>query len=263
MTIRSTAPAAGSGSAVWLPALLMNGIPAVGVIAFGWSVSLILLLYWLENLVTSILWNRLIRRHESLTRLRGHYRNQLGVSSNNQRMEHFASEHFAGTIVFTLAHGVFLLVFAVALLDGPALLDDLAWVLLLSAGVVLAAVIEVRPLHRGLEQRSFGWLRAHAKLGMWPVMTMHVGVIFGGMALAFTQSGVALALVFIALRVLVDVTRARSRSDPDWGGRPVPPPPVTAPPGTIREVIERQRVEQYEACLRDEERMPDAEWSPR
>lgn len=256
MTTRTMRPA--SALSIWLPALLLNGIPAVGVLAFGWSVSLILLLYWLENLAGSILWNRLIRRHEQLTRLRGHWRNQLGVSSNNRKLEHFASEHAAGTIFFTLVHGVFLFVFAFALLDGLQLLKDLGWVLLLAAGVVLAAVFEVRPLQQGLERRSFAWLRAHARLGMTPVMTMHMGVIFGGMALAFMHSGELLALLFIALRVLVDANRARHRADPNWGCL-VPPPPVTAPPGTLREMIQHQRIAEYEASLRDEERMPDGE----
>jgi len=239
--------------------LAHNAIPAIGVVFFGWSVSLILLLYWLENLVGSILWNRLIQQHRELTHLRGHYRNQLGVSANNRKIENFASEHFAGTIIFTLGHGVFLFVFAFALLDGAALLQQALWVLILAAGVVAATAIEILPLKRGLEQRSFAWLRAQAKLGMWPVMAMHVGVIFGGMALAWSESGVLLALVFIGLRVAVDLVRARSRKNPTWEIPPQPPAPCDAAQGTIRHALHQQRMAEYEASLRDEEVCPPEE----
>lgn len=242
-----------------LGVLAHNAIPAVGVVFFGWSVSLILLLYWLENLVGSVLWNRLIQRHAALTHLRGHYRNQLGVSANKTKIENFASEHFAGTIIFTLAHGVFLFAFAFALLDGAALLQQALWVLILAAGVIAATTVEILPLRRGLEQRSFAWLRAQAKLGMWPVMAMHLGVIFGGMALAWSESGVLLALVFIALRVGVDLTRARSRRNPTWEAPPQPPPPCDAPQGTIRHALHQQRLAEYEASLRDEEFCPPEE----
>jgi hypothetical protein len=241
-----------------LAAFAHNAIPALGVVFFGWSVSLILLLYWLENLVGSILWNRLIRRHAALTHLRGHYRNQLGVSANNRKIENFAAEHFAGTLIFTLAHGVFLFVFAFALLDGSALLQEAPWVLLLAAGVAVVTALEILPLRQGLEQRSFAWLRAQARLGMWPVMAMHMGVIFGGMALAWSDSAALLALLFIALRVAVDLVRVRHRKDPSREAVQ-PPPPCTARQGTVQHALHRQRVAEYEASLHDEEFCPPDE----
>ncbi len=255
----STAPAGQLERGDVLTVLAHNAIPAVGVVFFGWSVSLILLLYWVENLVGSILWNRLIRRHAALTHLRGHYRNQLGVSVNGRKIEYLASEHFAGTIIFTLAHGVFLFAFAFAVLDGPALLQQAPWVLILTFGVIVATAIEIHPFRRGLEQRSFAWLRAQARLGMWPVMAMHVGVLLGGFALATSHGGVVLALGFIALRVGVDLVRARSRKTPTWEIPPQPPAPCDAPGGGIHHSLYLQREAEYQASLRDEEFCPPEE----
>ncbi len=236
----------------YLRAALPNLIPAFGVVFLGWSVSLILLLYWLENLIGSILWNRLIRRHEAATHLRGHYRNQLGVSSNGQAIERFASEHFAGTVIFTLGHGLFLFVFAFLILDGSAVLEDLPWVLLLAAGIAVAAFVEIQPLHRGLERRSFAWLREQARISTWPIVAMHLGVIFGGMALG--GAGVGLALVFIALRVGVDLMRVWHRKNPvDESG----PPP--ARPEGMDEAVYALVLAAHERTLRDEEVCPPEE----
>lgn len=108
--------------------VLMHSIPALGVVFFGWSIALVLLFYWLENLVNGVVWARAIRRHHDLTRLRGHYRNQLGVSANKHKIEFFPDEYRVGALVFTTVHGMFIGLFAFMLLDGRELLSDLWWV---------------------------------------------------------------------------------------------------------------------------------------
>ena len=189
--------------------VLMHAVPAVGLVFFGWSISLVLLFYWLENLVNGIVWTKAIRRHHDLTRMRGHYRNQLGVSSNNREIEFFPDEYRAGALFFTGVHGVFIVVFAFMLLDGRELLNDLWWVLLLLGASVFLALQELNPVVRDVEQRSFAWLRTQAKRSLYPVHAMHVGIILGGITLAMDEAGKLLVLAFIALRVLADVWRQR------------------------------------------------------
>ena len=189
--------------------VLMHAIPAIGAVFFGWSIALVLLFYWLENLVNGMVWARAIQRHHDQTRMRGHYRNQLGVSANNHKIEFFPSEYKAGALIFTGVHGVFILVFAFSLLDGRELLDSLGWVLLLLAASVFLTLQELKPLVRDVEQRSFAWLRDQAKRSLYPVHAMHVGIILGGITLAMDEAGKLLVLAFIALRVLADVWRQR------------------------------------------------------
>jgi len=43
--------------------VLMHAIPAIGAVFFGWSIALVLLFYWLENLVNGMVWARAIQRH--------------------------------------------------------------------------------------------------------------------------------------------------------------------------------------------------------
>ena len=189
--------------------VLMHAIPAVGTVLFGWSIALVLLFYWLENVVNGVVWTRAVRRHHDLTRMRGHYRNQLGVSANNHRIEFFPDEYRAGALVFTAVHGLFILLFVFVLLDGRELLANLWWVLLLLAASVFLTLQELKPLVRDVEQRSFAWLRDQAKRSLYPVHAMHVGIILGGITLAMDEAGKLLVLAFIALRVLADVWRQR------------------------------------------------------
>ena len=189
--------------------VLMHAIPAVGTVFFGWSIALVLLFYWLENVVNGVVWTQAIRRHHDLTRMRGHYRNQLGVSANNQKIEFFPDEYRAGALVFTAVHGLFILLFVFVLLDGRELLADLWWVLLLLGSSVFLTLQELRPVVANIEQRSFAWLRTQARRSLYPVHAMHVGIILGGVTIARDDSGQLLVLLLIGLRILADVARQR------------------------------------------------------
>lgn len=240
----------------FMRAVSQNAPPAIGVVFLGWSAPLILLLYWLENLIGSILFNRLIRRHEAATHLRGHYRRQLGGGRGSARL---ASEHAGNTVGFTLMHGVFLFVSLLLVQDGAALLDDVVWVLIACVGVVVVAVRQVQPLQIGLEQRSFAWLRERAKISEWPVISMHVGLLLGFAALTMPDGGMALAVLFIGLRIGLDLARAYADKNPAKDP-PEPPPPLPLSAKTAWAMMQHDiKVQAYEAALRDEEFCPPEE----
>lgn len=187
----------------------MHAVPAVGVILFGWSMALVLLFYWLENLVSGLIWLRAIRRHHDRTRMRGHYRNQLGISANKRRIEFFPAEYKAGALFFTAIHGIFIAVFAFGLLDGAELLADLTWIGILTAASIFLTWEELRPVVRDVETRSFHWLRTQASRSLYHVWAMHLGVIFGAISLAVDERGLLLIFLFIALRIAADLLRNR------------------------------------------------------
>lgn len=237
--------------------VLMHAVPAVGVIVFGWSIALVLLFYWVENLVNGVVWLRAIRRHHAATRMRGHYRNQLGVSSNDRKIRFFPDEYRAGALFFTGVHGVFVFAFAFALLDGQALLDDLPWVVVLLASSVFLTWQELKPVVADVDQRSFAWLRLQARRSLYPVHAMHLGIIFGAWTLAADEAGRLLVLVFIALRIVADVFRQRPEKPPK------PPQQTTLFGGRIRigaadDTLERQQQQRAE----DELPMEDAPPAP-
>ncbi|TVR60005.1 MAG: hypothetical protein EA422_14340 [Gemmatimonadales bacterium] len=198
----------GSRPPLW-SVVAMHAVPAVGVLLFGWSMALVLLFYWLENLVSGLIWNRAIRRHHDRTRMRGHYRNQLGISANDTPIEFFPREYRAGALFFTAIHGIFIAVFAFGLLDGAELLAELPWIAALMAASIFLTWEELRPVVRDVETRSFHWLRTHASRSLYQVWAMHMGVVLGGVSLAMDGRGLLLVFLFIALRIVADVLRNR------------------------------------------------------
>ena len=222
--------------------VLMHAVPAVGLVFFGWSISLVLLFYWLENLVGGLVWMQAIQRHHDATRMRGHYRNQLGVSTNNSQIHFFPTEYRVGALLFTGVHGVFIFVFAFQLLDGAELLNNLLWVIFLLATSAFLTVLELKPLVRDVEQRSFAWLRTQAKRSLYPVHAMHVGIVMGGVTLAVDAAGQLLALLFIGLRMLADWSRQR----PEKPARDRPPLGATLFGDRIKIHVGDQRVDWFE-----------------
>jgi hypothetical protein len=89
--------------------LLINAVPLVGVKMFGWSVGVVLMLYWVENLLTAVFTTARIALHRALTRKRGHWRGgTLGTKVNNKPSgSGLLGEYALMAFVFTLAHGIF------------------------------------------------------------------------------------------------------------------------------------------------------------
>ena len=199
----------------------MHAVPAVGVLIFGWSIALVLIFYWLENLVSVLIWNRAIRRHHDLTGMRGHYRNQIGVSSGKRPIEFFPSEYRSGPIFFTVGHGFFIAILAFLILDGAELESDLMWIGILAAISIFLTWEELRPVVRDVEKRSFHWLRTQASRSVYQVWAMHAGVILGAWSLALDEGGFILILIFIGLRIVADIFKnrpapRRSELRPPW-----------------------------------------------
>src|SRR5437660_1381164 len=93
-----------------LIAIGINAVIIWGVGWEGWSGATALTVYWFENLFGSILVAVRIAIHRWLTRKRGHFRAQLGVTTTGPKggFDSFLSEFLAGSLAFTLGHGVFL-----------------------------------------------------------------------------------------------------------------------------------------------------------
>lgn len=199
----------------------MHAVPAVGVLFLGWSMALVLIFYWLENLISGLVWNRAVRRHYDLTGMRGHHRNQLGVSSGKTPIDFFPREYRAVALFFTAGHGLFIAILAFLILDGADLQEDLMWIGVLAAASIIITWQELRPLVRDVETRSFHWLRIQASRSLYQVHAMHAGVILGAWSLAADEGGRLLILIFIGLRIVADALRnrplpRRSEMRPPW-----------------------------------------------
>jgi len=207
------------GARLFLKLASQHALPLFGVIFLGWSVAVIVLIYWLENLVRFLLWHRIVHQHARLTRVRGHL-------AEYDKIKPYWLQHAIFFPGFTLVHGLVLAILVFGAMDARLLPDQWPLFVLAAFAVVLGCAIEILPQRRGLERRSFAWLLAESSAAnVWAMTTMHLGVLFGFlfMGLDWIWTGwVWVGLLFIGLRVIADLMVARARARPGWAQPPQP-----------------------------------------
>lgn len=170
-----------------LYSLLINGVPIVEAIVNGRSPAVILVLYWFETVALLATGALRILLHRRATRLTGHYV-PMHVTSKHETTAADVRREIAGenaylssfltvTVIFTIAHGVFvaLLVFLFKV-GGPLSLGDVriafAWV------VGVQAVFLLWDMPR-IAQWSFAQLQTRVGEVGPRVLLTQLGLIFG------------------------------------------------------------------------------------
>lgn len=204
-----------------LQALGASAVPVVGTVAAGWSAATSLALYWCENLLGALLVAVLIASHRRLTRMRGHWRAQLGVTTRSTAtvrgksriqtpkesgFRSFLSEFLTIALGFNFAHGVFLALLLGLFLprQGAAPVDPIA----LRKGLLALAVFLLAGFAfqlSGLRDRPFSWLRRTAERSLGRMVLIHLSILFGMSLAAWTGRPERFFLVFIVLKLLLDV----------------------------------------------------------
>jgi hypothetical protein len=221
----------------FLFALLVNAVPMYGVLIEGWSAATILVLYWVENLLTAVATCLRIAVHRSWTRKRGHYHGgQLGVTVSGKSarpIRTFLGEYATVALIFTLAHGVFVVFLSLILASNHP--DDPRWQLSLPqlrVGIAAVAALLGAGLVVDLPSLptwSFARLRAYAGARLGRVLVLHLTIIFGMLAMALTDSPFGLLYVLVGLKTLADVGSALAR----------PEPPLDKPPAWASRIASR------------------------
>jgi hypothetical protein len=236
-----------------LRAFGLNVVPLGGVIA-GWSTSTALALYWFETLLALPLVLARVVLHRRATAARGHFRAHFasGAENGNKPGSLLAETALFGT-VFTLAHGLFLVVFLVVILprqDPAAAIDprQLGGGLLVVMG--LLALSFLRDLV-GLGERPFAWVKQEAQSLLGRTAVVHLAIIGGVWLGAVTGRPTLFVLAFGVLKLWTDLASAWPRRR---GASSEPPKALAAvldhlpagtggPKGSFREFyrVERER----------------------
>lgn len=203
----------------WLHALLavaMNAVPVVGVLAFGWSVPTILVLFWLENVAITVAHCLRIAAHRRLTRRAGHW--QHVMTSN--RVEH-PTTLLAGYAwmagFFTFGHGIFVLLFALLVIPqhgGASAYFDAGEFLAGARILLLITALDLALDLVGLRERSYAWIDQATARRMGRVVILHLGILFGAMAIAMSKVPVAMLMVLLGLKAVVDLAAALAGDKP-------------------------------------------------
>ncbi len=196
--------------------LVSNAIPLFGVLYYGWSAINVLVLYWLENLLVAIFTCLRIAAHRRLTRRSGHWRGATLSASPGDIGQRPAllRDYAVIAFVFTLAHGLFVVVIALLLArrhpDAPMWqfafgpFRQGAWILLGTLMVDFCVDLA------GLRSRSFAWLKGHVQQRMGRVLVLHLAIIVGMFAMAATASPFGVLYALIGMKTLWDLAMARA-----------------------------------------------------
>lgn len=263
-----------------LIAIALNLVPLIGVWKFGWSGGTVLLLFWVESLLGHFATMVKIRRHAELTHKRGHFDYTSVDTSGRSYGSYFA--HFSQiALIFTFAHGFFLgmILFMLAMNRPELVMFHVSWdnFKLGFALIVLLVLVDLLIDFPGIGKRSFFWLENVAGKRLTRVLMMHLTIIFGFGAMAIFESPMAMLLVFLGLKTLLDAATSMVKDNaPIDAGYPDKPPALlrfvekhvkkdpskkNGPHGdeTLDEYWARGKKENLQRRQRHEEVVPDRE----
>lgn len=192
--------------------MLMNAIPLAEVIYSGRPPSSLLFLYWVETALLLVVGAIRIVLHRRATDKAGHYASSQQIADPHLDAEQlrrslggpstYLNSFLGITLVFTLAHGVFILLLVFLFkVGGPLRWEDAGIAMLWVAGVQATFLLVDLP---GLPAWSFKRLQETTGAGTLRVFVTQIGLILGIPAIGLTGSAWGMIGVFIGLRALVD-----------------------------------------------------------
>ena len=193
-------------------ALLMNGIPLAAVIYTGASPAVLLLLYWFETVLMVVTGAIRIVLHRRATAMAGHYVASATSSHKDSTassvraalgQENDFLKGFLGiTVIFTIAHGVFVLLLVFLFkIAGPVSWDDARWALNYAIVVQGIFLLWDLPQVRGWSFEQLGIRVGQVSIR---VLVTQLGLIFGIFVAGTTGSAWGLVGTFVAMRALCD-----------------------------------------------------------
>jgi hypothetical protein len=168
---------------------LVNSLPLVGVLAFGWNVFAIIVLYWIENIFIGV-------AHAA----RIHAAGQIQRKPRQGREEAmFFAMHYG---IFTLVHGVFVFAFFGAMFGLSAPLAGLVVSVLALAGWQAAVLFMDIAERKGLEAADLGTLML-APYGR--ILALHLTILGGVFLVNALGQPVWAVAVLVGVKIAYEV----------------------------------------------------------
>jgi hypothetical protein len=207
----------------FLTALGLNAIPALGWFAGEWSAGTMLVLYWLETLIATLLVGIRIVLHRRLVPSKGHwnYEPPQGQGNRTSKPSTYLTAFLVPALVFTFAHGVFLAALGgimIAKQHSPEAKVDVNNLLAGLIGILFFQVVDFVIDVIWLRTRPFAWIERLGQITLSRVIVIHLTIIGGMAAVMFTGANRNFFGVFIFLKTMLNL----SLVTPQW--KPKTPP---------------------------------------
>lgn len=208
-----------------ITALGLNAVPAVGWFFADWSAGTMLVLYWLETLIGTLLVGVRILIHRRIRPSNGHWSYQAppqGEGTGSSSRSTYLSAFLVPALVFTFAHGFFLAVLGGMMIAKKTLTQEiriepdnlLAGLIGIAVFQVIDFVVDVIRLRT----QPFAWIERLGQISLSRVIVIHLTIIGGMAAVMFTGANRDFFGVFIFLKTMLNL----SLVIPQW--KPKTPP---------------------------------------
>jgi hypothetical protein len=202
-----------------LTALGLNAVPAVGWFVGEWSAGTMLVLYWLETLIGTLLLAARIIIHRRIRPSKGHwdYHAPQGQAPQTSGRSTYLAAFLVPALVFTVAHGIFL-----AALGFMAIKNNLSPEARVDVHNLLAGLIGIG-VFQGvdfildlvwLRTRPFAWIEKLGQITLSRVIVVHLTIIGGMAAVMFTGANRNFFGVFIFLKTMLQCSLVLPQYDP-------------------------------------------------
>jgi hypothetical protein len=212
----------------FLTALGLNAVPAAGWFFGEWSAGTMLVLYWLETLIGTLLVGIRIVIHRRLRPSKGHWDYQAPEGQQQQQRTSNRSSYLTAflvpALVFTFAHGVFLAALGGMMIANknlsPETRIDSHNLLAGLIGILLFQVIDFVVDLIWLRTRPFVWIERLGQVSLSRVIVIHLTIIGGMVAVMFTGANRNFFGVFIFLKTMLNlslvVPQWKPKAPPAW-----------------------------------------------
>lgn len=211
-----------------LAVVLINAVPLIGVLRYGWSANTVVLLYWWENFLTVAFTCVRIALHRRLTRKRGHWRRGvLGLHAFDkpETQSRLVGEYAGMAIPIVVLWGMMFVTFSLVVADRYD--ADPRWALMpqqvLQGGAWIAAAMSLEFLLDAttLRTRSFAWIKAYAGVRLGRLLIMAQLFYAGWFVALLLRSPWGILYAMIGLKTAWDLA-VRATSGADAGTAAMP-----------------------------------------
>jgi len=249
-----------------ITALGLNAVPAFGWFVGEWSAGTMLVLYWLETLIGTLLVALRIVLHRRVVSAQGHWNYQAPKGTERQsggsRGGTYLIAFLVPALVFTVAHGIFLGALGLVVFSKTHAPESSLEIDHLLGGLIGVAAFQLVDFIFDviwLRTRSFAWIEYLGQMSLSRVIVIHLTIIGGMAAMMFTGANRNFFGVFIFLKTMLNLSLVlpqwKPKTPPAWLSNVMDRIKPSKKDGTFAEFWVKTDEQEAARVIRNEQRL--------